>query len=96
MTTFMDEIGVDTIAVHTCRFGMETHDEKGDEPIKKPTGVLSNSAFVRDQLSRKCLGGHGHVALLGGRARACQVYPNKVCRAMLTGIKQELVHSGII
>ena len=34
--------------------------------------------------------------LLGGRARACQIYPNKLCRAMLTGIKQELAHSGII
>ena len=36
------------------------------------------------------------MALLGGRAKACQVYPDKLCRAMLTGIKQELVHSGII
>ena len=79
-----------------CRYGMKSHDQLGEGPVKKPTGFLSSSEFVRNQLARKCLGGHRHVALLGGRAKACQVYPDKLCRAMLTGIKQELVHSGII
>ena len=33
---------------------------------------------------------------MGGKARACQVYPDKLCRAILKGIRQELVSSGII
>ena len=49
-----------------------------------------------DCLSHKCLGGHRHVQLVGGRARACQVYPDKLCRYISKGIKAELVHSGII
>ena len=59
-------------------------------------GFLNNSEFVRDQLQNMCLGGHRHVATVGGRARACQEYPEKLCRAMTKGIRMELVHSGII
>ena len=40
------------------------------------------------------MGGHRHVALMGGEDKACQAYPDKLCRAMLKGIKSELVHSG--
>ena len=79
-----------------CRYGMHSKDEQGIGMVKKPTGFLSNSEFVRTQLQNKCLGGHRHIALLGGKARACQVYPDKLCRAMLKGIRDELVHSGII
>ena len=77
MTKFMSERGVDKVVGHMCRFGMNSRDHDGDGPVKKPTGFLSNSEFLRNQLSRKCLGGHRHVALLGGRAKACQVYPDK-------------------
>ena len=33
---------------------------------------------------------------MGGRAAACQVHPDKSCRAMLKGIRFELANSGII
>ena len=36
------------------------------------------------------------MALVGGRAKACRVNPDGLCRAMLNGIKSELVNSGII
>ena len=42
------------------------------------------------------MGGHHHIQLLGGRARACQVYLDKLCRASLVGIRNELVSSGKI
>ena len=42
------------------------------------------------------MGGHRHVQLVGGRAKACQIYPQKLCRAMLKGIRNEVVQSGII
>ena len=96
MMKFMDDLGIEKTVGHMCRFGMKSQDEQGIGLVKKPTGFLINSAFVRDQLERKCLGGHRHVALVGGRAKACQIYPEKLCRAMLTGIKHELVHTGVI
>ena len=33
---------------------------------------------------------------MGGSAIACQVYPDKLCRAILKGIRHELVHPGFI
>ena len=33
---------------------------------------------------------------MGGRAAACQVYPDKLCKAMLKDIRLELMNSGII
>ena len=51
---------------------------------------------MRKQRSRKCTGGHRHVQLVGGKARACQVYPEKLAKAVLIEIKQELKHNGIL
>ena len=42
------------------------------------------------------MGGHRHVQLVGGRARACQVYPAGLVKAILTGTRLELTHSGIL
>ena len=79
-----------------CHYGMQSKDEHGSGKVKKPTGFLTNSAILADCLSLKCLGGHRHLQLLGGRARACQVYPDKLCRYILKGIKGESIRSGII
>ena len=78
------------------QYEMHRKDEQGIGMVKKPTRFLSNSELVRTQLQNKCLGGHKHTALLRGRAKACQLYPDKLRRAMLKGMRDELVHSGII
>ena len=96
MMEFMDSLGIDKVVGHMCRFRMESSDENGPGLVNKPTGFLSNSEFVRNSLQKKCLGGHRHVPPVGGRAKPCQVYPDGLCRAMLRGIKAELVHSGLI
>ena len=95
MVELMECLDIKKVVGHMCRYGMHSKDEQGIGMVKKPTGFLSNSEFVRTQLQNKCLGGHRHIALLGGKARACQVYPDKLCRAMLKGIRDELVHSII-
>ena len=77
MTKLIHEIGIDKVVGHICRFGLKSKDDMGDGPVKKPIGLLSNSGFNRDQLSRKYLGGHKHVARLGGGARACKGHPEK-------------------
>ena len=77
-----------------CRYGMKSSDESGSGRVQKPNGFLTDSEYLRDQLSNKCLGGHRHIQLMEGKAKACQVYPDKLCRAILKDIRHELVHSG--
>ena len=92
----MNDLQLEKTTAHMCRYGMKSADESGGGRVKKPTGFLTNSSFLRDQLGKRCMGGHHHIQLLGGRARACQVYPDKLCRAILVGIRNELVNTGKI
>jgi hypothetical protein len=96
MVKLMETYDLAKTVAHMCRYGMYYKDHMGIGKVKKPTGFLTNSQYLRDQLSSKCLGGHRHVQLVGGRAIACQVYPDKLCRSILKGIRLELVNSGII
>ena len=96
MVNLMRELEITKNVAHMCRYGMYSKDANGLGKVKKPTGFITNSSYPADQLGNKCLGGHRHVQLLGGRAQACQIYPDKLCRAMLKGIRLELVHSGVI
>ena len=72
-----------------CRFGMTSHVKaKGGEQglVKKPTGLMTSSRSVAEDLSKRCRGGHTHVHLGGGRASAAQVYPVKLCEVILRGV----------
>ena len=63
---------------HMCRLGMESHvkEKNGEKGLaKKPTGFMSSSECIVQELANKCMGGHKHLHLMGGRAAAAQVYP---------------------
>ena len=94
MPALMSDPNISTTNTHMCRFGMKSENEIGIGLFKKPTGFLTNSEHVREQLSKKRMGGHRHVQVMSGRARACQVCPEMLVRAILGGVKQELKHSG--
>ena len=96
MQSLMSDLQIQKTVGHMCRYGMQSKDEHGSGKVKKPTGFLTNSEMLADCPSLKCMGGHRHIQLLGGRARACQEYPDKLCKYILKGIKTELIHSGII
>ena len=96
MQALMNDLKIQKTVGHMCRYGMLSSDMLGSSKVKKPSGFLTNSDILADSLSLKCLGGHRHIQLLGGRARACQVYPDKLCLYILKGIRSELIHSGII
>ena len=70
----MSDPQLEKTTAHMCRYGMRSTDESGGGRVKKPTGFLTDSIDLRDQLSKKCMGGHNRIQLLGGRAKACQVY----------------------
>ena len=75
-----------------CMVGMTTVDADGNEvPAKKRTGIVTNSEAIASILRRaQCDGSHRHEQLLGWRASKAQIYPDKFCRRVCEGIKQEL------
>ena len=80
---------------HMCQFGMETWDDKSlgtKGLVKKPTGFMTSSHCVLEELSRKCQGSHAHIPLVGGRAAGAAIYPKKLCEAVARAvIKQKLL-----
>ena len=84
--------GVRTIKFDFCMLGMQTHDEHGNvSAALKPTTIMTNSQAVATLLlEAQCRGEHSHTQLLGGRAKACQEYPDKFCELICQGIKREL------
>jgi hypothetical protein len=75
------EKGVGKVNFDFCRFDMKSKDEEGEGQVKKRTGIMSNSKALLEGLSQhNCLGGHRHVHLMGGKAAACQRYPEKFCK----------------
>ena len=58
-------------------------------PVMKPTGMLTNSPFLRLELSRRCPRDHEHVRLVGGKAAAAQEYPYGPCEAICRGVASQ-------
>ena len=89
---------VNVAYANLCQFGMTTHIDVKDGPrgpVAKPTGFMTSSWTMHEELSKKCHDGHQHVPLVGGRAAACQVYPPALCAAMCRGIvRQKAVDAG--
>ena len=77
------------VELDQCEFGLLSEDELGKAPAKKPTSLLTNSVEVYRTMSVKCRGGHRHVHLVAGRARAAAHYPAKFCRALCKGMKRQ-------
>ena len=74
-----------------CAFGLTTPGEDGKEqPAQKLTRWLTNSPFLAATLERKCPRDHAHTVLLNGRAKAAQVYPPALCRAVVAGFAEQL------
>ena len=84
--------GVHRIQFDFCRLGMMTKDKDGNEKFaKKRTAILTNSDAVATLLRHaQCLGDHSHEQLLGGKASACQQYPDKFTMAICEGVKREM------
>ena len=56
MTELMQDQRVNRIVGDQCQYGQESFNE---EPVKKPTGWLSNSAEIRKKLEKRCKGTRG-------------------------------------
>ena len=83
---FIMQYGVNTVTTNMCSFGMTARDDQGEGLVCKPTKIMSSAGEVLKRIYKPCAGGHRHVHLVSGRARAAQVYPRSFCRTICQGI----------
>jgi hypothetical protein len=80
-----------------CRWDMMATDGAGTSYVRKSTDWVTNSPVLAAILEGECsnkFGWHRHVHLLNGRARHAQVYPPRLVRAILLGIKRQMLVDG--
>ena len=74
-------------------------------PVKNPMGFLANSPCVAETLNKRCQGTGGSCSRArGGRHAPCsgriaseaQVYPKRLCRAVLKGVTDHLRGDGLL
>ena len=75
--------------------------QNGEGLVKKPTGWLTNSPYISEQVSKLCsnrwkAAKHRHVHLVSGRAKAAEVYPPKLCIAILKGLRHQFISDGLM
>ena len=92
--------GVGRVDADQCQLGQQ--DDLG-QPIRKPTGFMSNSPEILRALSVQCQGRRGactrpqggrHVQCIGVRARRAAIFQDELCLAMLRGLKRQLIVDG--
>ena len=87
--------GVVKVKSHMCAFGMMDSDHQGGGLVKKATGWMTNAVKIGEELERPCSGDHRHVVLIGGgRAKRAQVYPGELCKAIIFGLRNQMVYDG--
>ena len=89
-----------------CMFGAEARSGQSiGMPVKKPTGFLTNSPCVAETLNKRCQGTGGSCSRArGGRHEPCsgriasevQVYPKRLCSAVLKGVTDQLRADGLL
>ena len=89
--------GVSKVHAHMCPFDMRVLFEGSQKLVFKPTTWMSNSPCILKELNKQCtntgdpLTDHKHADLKGGRAHYAQIYPEKLCLAILKGLRKELM-----
>ena len=80
---------LEAVRCDQCMFGLA--DEQNYMPHKKPTGIMTASAGVKQCLNITCDGSHQHHRLEGSsRTHKAQHWPLDFCKAILTGLLQDL------
>ena len=98
--------GVSRVDADQCQYGSEVMFGKlRGEPVRKPTGFMSNGPKILEALDRKCAGklgscsrrkGGKHVIASGRVARDAARYSPELCKAIIRGISNELLSRGIL
>ena len=96
----MNMEGVAVALGDQCQYGAA--DNLGN-PLRKPTKFMTNSSCIAEALSERCKGrggecsrkqGGNHALCNGARAKAAAIYPFALCRAILTGSRNQMLADG--
>ena len=90
--------GVMRVKGHMCPWGMTSTDVDGStQLVLKATGWATNSKRIAQVVSKQCDNPgksedlqHRHATLTGGRAKACEVYPVALVKAILEALLLEM------
>ena len=95
----MELAGTQIVLADQCRHGMK--DRATGNPVKKPTKYMSNAPEVLKELGKLCRGGKGvcgngrpHQPCSGRTAKEAGIFPLKLCRTILKGMKKQMEHDG--
>ena len=92
MAIMMAMDGVEVVNCDFCTFGMQTMDNQGHGGLaRKRTKVMTNSKYVAEALRHhQCNGKHQHVVLDGGKAKACERYPEAFSELIVRALMREM------
>ena len=87
--------GVMKVTADQCRYGLTSRDTNRVGPARKSTSFMTNSPCKLARLKKRCpnrngVKVHDHVVLQAGRTRAAQIYPPGLCRAICSGLKEQI------
>ena len=86
--------GVIRVKGDMCEFEMTQVDGQGVGRIKKSTGFATNAPELGRALSQTCSRQHRHIPLIGGRAKAAEIYPPRLCKAIIEGLLRQMEEDG--
>lgn len=95
--------GVRKVKGPMCRWDMRAEDKRGLQGegfVRKETGWVTNCPAIAEVLEGVCSNydgsrpWHRHIHLIGGLAKAAQVYPPKLVAAVLKALKRQLIEDG--
>ena len=89
--------GAQKVNFDFCMAGMKSLEEGVEMPAKKRTSVVTNLGEVAEALrALQCDGKHQHVTLLGGKSKACEVYPEQFCKIVCeAAVKAQRAHDQL-
>ena len=87
--------GVVRVVGDQCVYGLKSQEGQRIGPARKSTGFMTNSPCIAKKLSRRCPNRngtkiHNNVQLSDGRAKAAQIYPPGLCRALCQGLMEQI------
>ena len=105
--TLLQTPGVQRVVGDQCQYGaLVNSGVSAGQPVKKPTGFMTNSPEIAQELKLRCQGGPtpgacsrpggGHHTHCSGKiAREAAIYPRGLCRAIIKGTANQLRADGI-
>ena len=90
--------GVFLVESTMCHWSMTIPGREDEGYVRKPTYWLTNSKEIAMTLDHVCGRDspvmHRHVQLIGGIAKHAQVYPVRLVKAVLQGLRRQLMNDG--